>query len=227
MEKTRATKTIRYLYTVHALIGIALSGWFLYHGDYRRMGLALIALLCLFVPRLMAGGFRVDLPPVLEGVAVVFLMLTGYLGEVGAFYERIPAWDNILHLTSGVMFCAFGCGLLGRCPGEREERPTGARLCFGVSFALAAGVIWEFIEYTCDKTFGTMMQKPTVRPGFYDTGLVDTMEDLALGFVGALLFALYTARFWGLTHGAPGQWIPTGRRYRESGTPDPAEKTTE
>lgn len=228
MEKVRATKTVRYLYTIHALIGIALSGWFLYRGDYRRLGLALLALLCLAVPRLMAGIFRVDLPPVLEGVAVVFLMLTGYLGEVGAFYERIAVWDNLLHLTSGVMFCAFGCGLLGRCREEREERPTGARLLFGVSFALAAGVIWEFIEFTCDRTFGTNMQKPTVLPGLYDTGLIDTMEDLACGFVGALLFALFVVRFRSLTRGAPGALIPTEKprtRRHGAGAPsaDPAE----
>ena len=80
MKTVRAAKTIRYLYTVHALIGIALSGWFLYRGDERRFWLALLALLCLAVPRVMAGVFRVDLPPALEGLAVVFLMLTGYLG---------------------------------------------------------------------------------------------------------------------------------------------------
>lgn len=222
MKAVRAPTTIRYLYTIHALIGIGLSGWFLYRGDYRRLGLALLALLCLSVPRLVAGAFRVDLPPALEGLAVVFLLLTGYLGEVGAFYERIPVWDNLLHLTSGVMFCAFGCGLLGRCREEREARPSGARLLFAVSFALAAGVIWEFIEFTCDKTFGTTMQKPTFLPGFYDTGLIDTMEDLALGFAGALLFALYTARFWGLTHGAPGKWIPTVKRRGESRATAPA-----
>lgn len=211
MKTVRAAKTIRYLYTVHALIGIALSGWFLYRGDERRFWLALLALLCLAVPRVMAGVFRVDLPPALEGLAVVFLMLTGYLGEVGAFYERIPAWDNLLHLTSGIMFCAFGCGQLGRGAGEREECPSRARRLFGVSFALAAGVIWEFIEYTCDKTFGTTMQKPTVRPGLYDTGLIDTMEDLAMGFVGALLFTIYVYRFWALTRGAPGRLIPTAK----------------
>ena len=222
VKKLHATKTVRYLYTVHALIGIALSGWFLFRWDMRRLGLALVALLCLIVPRLIAGIFRVDLPPALEGLAVVFLMLTGYLGEVGGFYEMIPVWDNLLHLTSGCMFCAFGCGLMNRPAEEREERPSGARLLFGVSFALAAGVIWEFIEFTCDKTFGTSMQKPTVLPGFYDTGLIDTMEDLALGFVGALLFALYTARFWGLTRGAPGKWIPTAKRRGESRATDPA-----
>ena len=217
----QTAKTVRYLYTVHALIGIALSGWFLFCGDLRRFGLTLLALLCLFVPRLLAGIFRVDLPPALEGVAIVFLMLTGYLGEVAEFYGLIPVWDDLLHLTSGVMFCAFGCGLLGRCPEERMERPSGARLLFGASFALAAGVIWEFIEFVSDRTFGTTMQKPTVLPGLYDTGLYDTMEDLAFGFVGVLLFVLFATRFWSVTHGAPGLFIPTSKRRTPiEGIPD-------
>lgn len=186
---------IRYLYAVYALMGCLLAVYYLRVGDTTRLWLVLVNLLCLAAPRAVARLFHVELPPLLEGSAVLFLILTGYLGEVWNFYERIPVWDNLMHLFSGVMFCAFGHGLSPVKEGETERDSRGGRLTLGLSFALAAGVIWEFIEYTLDASLGTTMQKHTVLAGAEDTGLIDTMEDMALGLVGAALYAIRVCRF--------------------------------
>lgn len=194
-EGGRVGRGIRYLYTVYVLMGCLLTIYYLRVGDMVRLWLVLVNLFCLVAPRVVARLFRVELSPLLEGSAVLFLILTGYLGEVWNFYERIPVWDNLMHLFSGVMFCAFGQGLFPPREGETIRDSRGGRLILGLSFALAAGVIWEFIEYTLDASLGTTMQKHTALAGAEDTGLIDTMEDMALGLVGAVLYAIRVCRF--------------------------------
>ncbi len=56
---------------------------------------------------------------------------------------------------------------------------------FSVSFALAAGALWEIIEFILDNTFGLNMQK---------SGLVDTMTDLIIDFIGACIVGIWVYR---------------------------------
>ncbi|MEA3323353.1 MAG: hypothetical protein U9Q12_03965, partial [Patescibacteria group bacterium] len=52
---------------------------------------------------------------------------------------------------------------------------------FAVCFSMAVAVVWEIFEYVMDIGFGTNMQK---------SGLVDTMEDLIVATIGALIVGL-------------------------------------
>ena len=49
---------------------------------------------------------------------------------------------------------------------------------FSFSFAIAIGVVWEIFEFFMDISFGLNMQK---------SGLIDTMGDLIVDSLGALL----------------------------------------
>lgn len=53
-------------------------------------------------------------------------------------------------------------------------------------FALAMGALWEIFEFAMDQIFGLNMQK---------SGLVDTMTDLIVDTVGALIGAI-SGFFW-------------------------------
>jgi hypothetical protein len=52
---------------------------------------------------------------------------------------------------------------------------------FAFLFAFSLGAVWEIVEFGVDQGFGTNMQK---------SGLVDTMWDLIVDAVGALVIAL-------------------------------------
>jgi hypothetical protein len=52
---------------------------------------------------------------------------------------------------------------------------------FAFMFALGLGALWEIFEFAMDSIFGLNMQK---------SGLVDTMWDLIVDTVGALIIAL-------------------------------------
>ncbi len=49
---------------------------------------------------------------------------------------------------------------------------------FSLCFALAIGALWEIFEYSMDQTLGLNMQR---------SGLADTMEDLIVDSIGALI----------------------------------------
>lgn len=189
-------KGIKYLYTVFLTIAILFAGYFCYLGAWKRLLQILLACLTLVVPHLFSLVFRVKLTPALEGTAVIFLFCTGLLGEALDFYERIAIWDNLLHLTSGFFFCAFGAGVAREAEEASRGEVSEGHLYSGVSFSLAAAGVWELLEFVSDHVFGTEMQKPTVYPTYVDTGLVDTMTDMAFGLVGTLLFAIWLS--WGI-----------------------------
>ena len=58
-----------------------------------------------------------------------------------------------------------------------------AIIAFILTFTLAAGVVWEIYEFTCDQVFGTDLQH----------GNIDTMVDLIVDLIGALIVAGATA----------------------------------
>ena len=189
-------KTVKFLYTMYLTAAILLAGYFCYLGAWKRLSLVLLAALSLVVPALFALAFGVKLTPALESCTVLFLFCTGILGEVFDFYERISIWDNLLHLTSGFLFCAFGAGVARKAEEAARGEVSLGHLFSGVTFSLAAAGVWELLEYSSDSIFGTEMQKPTVYPTHLDTGLVDTVTDMAFGLVGTLLFAIWLS--WGM-----------------------------
>ena len=52
---------------------------------------------------------------------------------------------------------------------------------FAFCFGVAAGAVWEIFEFVVDQLFNTNMQK---------NGLVDTMWDLIVDSIGALITSL-------------------------------------
>lgn len=125
---------------------------------------------------------RVHIPASILSATIVFLYATLFLGEVGGFYERFWWWDVILHTGS-----AIGLGLIGSIilillfqEGKVKTSPVWISV-FVFSFALAIGAVWEIFEFGMDRIFGMNMQR---------SGLVDTMADLIVDSIGALLAAI-------------------------------------
>lgn len=135
-------------------------------------------------PTLFARQFSVELPTEFDLATIIFIFAAIALGEMADFYERFWWWDELLHLTSGLLL-----GMLGLCLiwvlnfNERIdlELSHGFMCLFAFTFALSTGALWELFEYGMDRLFGMNMQK---------SGLDDTMKDLMVDAIGALAVAL-------------------------------------
>jgi len=159
-----------------AVVAWALISW--------RLELAFVALATLalsLVPVVMATWADIKVPPSFIAALATFVGATLFLGEVYDFYERFWWWDIAMHGASAIGFGLIGFVLVFMMfQGDRFAAPHVAVAFFGFCFAVFIGTIWEIFEFAMDQLFGLNMQK---------SGLVDTMGDLIVNVVGAVIGA--------------------------------------
>ncbi len=211
MEKVKK-RILMYSYILICGITLGLSFGYLFAGRYLALWYTLLGLAALTFPRLLSSAFHVEMTTEIEIASVLIIFFSCIFGEAFGIYDYIPVWDDLMHLVSGFLFCAFGMSLW--------ERHCRGQTLGGFCFAVTACVIWEFIEYFCDRVLHTDMQKDTLvtsvashmlsagaavgyvanivvtrlggftLAGHLDIGLYDTMNDLVVGAVGAVLFLI-------------------------------------
>ena len=135
---------------------------------------AFISLILFLLPTFVEERLRIRLPTALEIIAVLFVFCANILGEIAAFYTKIPFWDDMLHYTSGFIFAAFGFALV-------EIFNRNGRFDFHLSpiflsivalcFAVTVGVVWEFFEFSADVLLHTDMQKDFIVSQIYSAEL--------------------------------------------------------
>lgn len=138
---------------------------------------------------------------------IVFVFAAEILGEIFNFYEKYENWDTILHYSSGVALGFLGIAIVHLLLPKDVTLYINPFLIvlFGVFFALSMGVFWEMFELAVDQLLGGNMQKSFYITDnidlnsfynsfgrFNDPGLIDTMGDLFIDFMGALTAAIYT-----------------------------------
>lgn len=142
-------------------------------------------------PLLFSDRVPVRIPPEFQVLAVVFIFGALFLGEIRHFYERVWWWDMALHATSGLLLGILGFMLVYVLNENRRVdifmRPRFVAF-FAFLFGVSIGAIWEIFEFGMDQVFGLNMQKPKAGD---PSGLVDTMWDLILDTLGALVISLY------------------------------------
>ena len=195
-------------------------------GNYHNMFLGILTLILFMVPQFLDKKLSVTIPVGLETVILIFIFSAEILGEINAFYVKIPIWDSILHTTNGFLMAAVGFALIDLF--NRSEKfsikmsPYFVAF-FAFCFSMTVGVLWEFFEFSMDQFFGLDMQKDWIvtainsvklNPiganvpihvdvqsvvingeqwnlgGYLDIGLIDTMKDLIVNFIGAVVFSV-------------------------------------
>ena len=220
--KKKRTK-IQMVLTVFVILSVVRQ-FFL--GNYHNMFLGILTLFLFMVPAVLDQTLGVTIPVGLETVILIFIFSAEILGEINAFYVKIPVWDTILHTTNGFLMAAIGFAPIDLC--NRSDRfsikmsPYFVAF-FAFCFSMTVGVLWEFFEFSMDWFFGLDMQKDGILPsinsvklnptganvpvhvdiqsvvingekwnlgGYLDIGIVDTMKDLMVNFIGAVVFSI-------------------------------------
>lgn len=195
-------------------------------GSYHNMFLGILTLILFTVPKLIERKLRVSIPVGLETVILIFIFSAEILGEINAFYVKIPVWDTILHTTNGFLMAAIGFALIdifNRSEKFSIKMSPYFVAFFAFCFSMTVGVVWEFFEFGMDWFFQLDMQKDWILPtissvklnpagttepvrvaiesvvingeewnlgGYLDVGIVDTMKDLIVNFIGAVVFSI-------------------------------------
>ncbi len=195
-------------------------------GSYHNMFLGILTLILFMVPQLIEKTLDVSIPLGLKTIILIFIFAAEILGEINAFYVKIPFWDTMLHTTNGFLMAAIGFALIDLF--NRSEKFSIRMSPYFVAFvafcfSMTIGVLWEFFEFGMDWFFHLDMQKDWILPvissvkldptggnnpvkvavesvvingeewnlgGYLDVGIVDTMKDLLVNFVGAVVFSM-------------------------------------
>lgn len=148
-------------------------------GSYEVLLLSLLTLFLVYVPILFEKSSSINIPLELEALIVIFIYASLFLGSAQGYYTYFWWWDSLLHAVSAIFFGFIGFFILYVL--YKEEKITAGPFIiavFSFFFALGIGGLWEIIEYGIDSGFGINMQ---------ETGLPDTMGDLIMDSIGALI----------------------------------------
>ena len=227
-EMVRAHRSVFFVYFILRILVIVTMIRSLMLGNYENTFLCLLTLILFLFPSMAERRFRIELPDTLQIIILLFIFSAEILGEIQAYYVRIPYWDTILHTLNGFLAAAVGFSLVDLLNNEQKryqfELSPGFQTIVAFCFSMTIGVLWEFFEFGMDRLFGFDMQKdavvntivsvlldPTATNervtisditsvvvngqelgigGYLDIGLLDTMADLFVNFIGAVVFSV-------------------------------------
>ena len=121
----------------------------------------------------------ISIPPLFQIIIFFFIFAAEILGEVNHYYVKIPGWDTMLHTMNGFLCATVGFSLvylLNRGSKNVNLSPFYLTLV-AFCFSMTIGVLWEFFEFAMDQIL------------YLDIGIIDTMKDLLVNLVGAIVFS--------------------------------------
>lgn len=259
MSRKRAEQPVVFVlyFVLRALVLVTLvRSAFL--GHYEHMMLCVLTLVLLLVPSLIEHTLDIELPDLLESIILLFIFAAEILGEIDAFYIRIPFWDTILHTTWGFLCAGIGFALfdiLNRSDSSKIKLTPLYMAVSAAAFSMCIGACWEIFEYLADSFIGVDMQKDTlvqtintvwldptnsnvtipvrdivstqitlasgeviqIPGGYLDIGIHDSMADLIVNLIGALVFAVIGFAYVKTrdSNSLAARFIPRVRRSRD------------
>lgn len=156
----------------------------LVRGNYQPALESLVIMCITFLPLTVARYLHLRVPLEFDTIAVIFIYMSLYLGEVNDFYARFWWWDLALHGSSGFLLGITGFFLVYLLNQDKKANlhlTPGFIALFAFMFSQGLGSLWEIFEFSMDQVFGLNMQK---------SGLVDTMWDLIINASAAMTISL-------------------------------------
>lgn len=180
-----------FILELHRWIGIflkssiALGALLLFIGGNYQAAIESLVIMCVtFLPLTVVRFLHLRVPLEFDTVAVVFIYMSLFLGEVNDFYQRFWWWDLVLHGSSGFLLGITGFLLVYFLNQDKRVNihlTPGFIALFAFTFSQGFGSLWEIFEFGMDQAFGLNMQK---------SGLVDTMSDLIINATAAATISL-------------------------------------
>lgn len=175
---------------IQVLLVIGL-GLFVIRRNWENVFLTSIVIVMTLIPAFLSRRYRVIIPPEFQLISALFVFLSLFLGSALDFYYRFWWWDLVLHTASGFLLGIVGFLVLFLL-NQTDRLPSGMKpafLCiFGVTFAVTLGVVWEIFEFAMDRIWPALDMQSQVTGSA--AGVVDTMKDLIVDMVGAIVVAL-------------------------------------
>ena len=169
---------------ITSLIRLILFLTFIYALTSNRtlvQAVAAIAFIITFIPFLLSRIFKINIPASFEIIYLMFIYGLLILGELRGFYHGSLWWNILMTFTASLVLGFTGLSVihvLHKTSRINTNPLLEAILIF--SFALSLATLWEVFEFTLDTLLNSGLQKD----------LIDTMQDLSINVLGALLVSI-------------------------------------
>ena len=179
-------------------------------GEYENAFVCLLVLFLFMLPLFIQQNFGIELPSTLEIIILLFIFASEILGELGCFFITYPNWDSILHTTTGFLCAATGFALIDILNRNSKIKFELSPVYVSLEFSMDRLFLMDMQKDTIIHSITSVMLDPTDMNipvtigditsvavngqelgfgGYLDIGLYDTMEDLFVNFIGALVFS--------------------------------------
>lgn len=158
----------------------------------------------ILTPWIIESRYNIDIPDFLEVILLFMLFVSVFLGFMNDYYLNVKNFDKFTHALSGITISIIAFQTLYIFNQSKKiafKMRASVMSIFAYTFAITLLVIWEFYEFfadtisfNMDNADGRNMQRyqwineSLIFP--QDYGLYDTMIDLWVGALGALLVAV-------------------------------------
>ncbi|MGD9761129.1 MAG: hypothetical protein AB7U52_01675 [Candidatus Izemoplasmatales bacterium] len=166
--------------------------------------LGFLAIVLFSLPWILESRFKLDIPNYLEIIISTFLFSSIVLGNIHGLLETVRGYDKFLHIVSGISISIIGYEIIHSYNSSKTNNMNlkpGVLSFFAFCFSITLLVLWEFYEFAVD-TIAYNISNDTSRnmqryqwinesliyPQPY--GLMDTMLDLIVGSIGAMVVSL-------------------------------------
>ncbi len=153
------------IYIIVRAVTLAVLVYSLRRGQWENAVTCALTLGLMMIPSFLERRLKIGLPTVMEIIMISFVFAANILGEISAFYEKLPMLDTALHTVNGFICAGVGFGLIDILNRNRRVKLQLSPLfvvLFSFCFSMTAGTVWEFFEFGMDCLFGKDMQKDTV-----------------------------------------------------------------
>ncbi|MDR0858295.1 MAG: hypothetical protein LBN97_04620 [Oscillospiraceae bacterium] len=190
----KPNKKLQWVYRILYIIVFGIIILEVLNRAWYNVFLCVLTILLWSIPQFIERRAKINIPDTLEVIVLLFIFAAEILGELREYYSTYIYWDTMLHTTNGFLCAAIGLSLINiinNSPKFTFSLSPPFVIFVAFCFSMTVGVLWEFFEFGCDLFLGTNMQKDTIlADGTIDIGLIDTMTDMFVNFLGAAVFSV-------------------------------------
>lgn len=142
---------------------------------------ATLAFLITFIPTILDKIFKIKVPASAEILYIMFIYGLLIFGELRGFYHGSLLWSFIMTFTASLALGFTSISIihvLHKTSRISASSSLAAILIF--AFTLSLATLWEIFEFTLDTIIHSGLQ----------VDLFDTMQDLSINMLGALLVSI-------------------------------------
>ncbi|WP_258049664.1 hypothetical protein [Clostridium weizhouense] len=156
--------------------------------QWNNLLLSILAIICIILPFIItyiAHKKNIILPSSFNIIALLFIFLSIYFGEIRKFYRILWWWDIFLHSVFGIYGVIIALhlmkGIITKNKSVTQKRFGILIVIFAFTFSISLGTLWEIFEF-----LGSYLFKVDMLAG----GFEDTMLDLIVKSLCAFITSM-------------------------------------